>query len=158
MNMRIWPGRPYPLGATWDGAGVNFAIFSEHATKVELCLFDSHIAGGERLSFNPVFGSGGNAGQRDFANGRKKAAAVLRKTNAKDHGQIIADLTSFLIGRPCSFLGDFGAASWFSSANKAYNSGTKKAFRKGQVTPWAMTLACEVCFRQACMNSSPRNW
>ncbi len=39
--MRLWPGRPYPLGATWDGAGVNFALFSEHATKVELCLFDS---------------------------------------------------------------------------------------------------------------------
>ena len=39
--MRIWPGRPYPAGATWDGAGVNFALFSEHATKVELCLFDS---------------------------------------------------------------------------------------------------------------------
>ena len=39
--MRVWPGRPYPLGATWDGGGVNFAIFSEHATKVELCLFDS---------------------------------------------------------------------------------------------------------------------
>jgi glycogen operon protein len=39
--MRIWPGRPYPLGATWNGAGVNFALFSEHATKVELCLFDS---------------------------------------------------------------------------------------------------------------------
>ena len=34
------PGRPYPLGATWDGAGVNFALFSEHATAVELCLFD----------------------------------------------------------------------------------------------------------------------
>jgi isoamylase len=39
--MRIWTGQPYPLGATWDGAGVNFALFSEHATKVELCLFDS---------------------------------------------------------------------------------------------------------------------
>src|SRR4051812_2813337 len=39
--MRVWPGRPYPLGATFDGAGVNFAIFSEAATKVELCLFDS---------------------------------------------------------------------------------------------------------------------
>ncbi len=39
--MRTWPGRPYPLGATWDGGGVNFSIFSEHATKVELCLFDS---------------------------------------------------------------------------------------------------------------------
>ena len=39
--MRVWPGNPYPLGATWDGAGVNFALFAEHATKVELCLFDS---------------------------------------------------------------------------------------------------------------------
>ena len=39
MEMRT--GIPYPLGATWDGAGVNFAIFSEHATGVELCLFDS---------------------------------------------------------------------------------------------------------------------
>jgi isoamylase len=38
--MRIWPGRPYPLGATWDGAGVNFALFSENATAVDLCLFD----------------------------------------------------------------------------------------------------------------------
>lgn len=36
----IWPGKPYPLGATWDGQGVNFALFSEHATSVELCLFD----------------------------------------------------------------------------------------------------------------------
>ena len=39
MTMRIWPGRPYPLGATWDGTGVNFALFTEHATGVELCLF-----------------------------------------------------------------------------------------------------------------------
>jgi isoamylase len=42
--MRILPGRPYPLGATWDGAGVNFALFSENATKVELCLFESTAA------------------------------------------------------------------------------------------------------------------
>jgi glycogen operon protein len=35
------PGRPYPLGATWDGTGVNFALFSEHATAVDLCLFDA---------------------------------------------------------------------------------------------------------------------
>jgi glycogen operon protein len=40
-SIRVWPGRPYPLGATWDGLGVNFALFSEHATSVELCLFDS---------------------------------------------------------------------------------------------------------------------
>jgi glycogen operon protein len=38
--MRVWPGKPYPLGATWDGQGVNFALFSEHATAVDLCLFD----------------------------------------------------------------------------------------------------------------------
>jgi glycogen operon protein len=38
--LRTRPGRPYPLGATWDGAGVNFALFSDHATAVELCLFD----------------------------------------------------------------------------------------------------------------------
>ncbi len=39
MTLRIWPGRPYPLGASWDGTGVNFALFSEHASGVELCLF-----------------------------------------------------------------------------------------------------------------------
>ncbi len=36
----VWPGRPYPRGANWDGEGVNFALFSENAEKVELCLFD----------------------------------------------------------------------------------------------------------------------
>ena len=36
----VWPGRPYPLGANWDGEGVNFALFSERAEAVELCLFD----------------------------------------------------------------------------------------------------------------------
>ncbi len=40
MAHAVWPGRPYPLGATWDGEGVNFALFSEHAEDVALCLFD----------------------------------------------------------------------------------------------------------------------
>jgi isoamylase len=39
--MRLWPGTPYPLGATWDGAGTNFALFSEVAERVELCLRDA---------------------------------------------------------------------------------------------------------------------
>jgi glycogen operon protein len=39
--VRIWRGAPYPFGATWDGDGVNFALFSENATGVELCLFDA---------------------------------------------------------------------------------------------------------------------
>jgi isoamylase len=37
-----WPGKPFPLGATWDGEGTNFSLFSEHAEHVELCLFDEH--------------------------------------------------------------------------------------------------------------------
>jgi glycogen operon protein len=36
----VWPGKPFPHGATWDGEGVNFALFSEHAERVELCIFD----------------------------------------------------------------------------------------------------------------------
>jgi glycogen operon protein len=44
--MEVWPGAPYPLGATYDGVGTNFSLFSEPAERVELCLFDD--AGGER--------------------------------------------------------------------------------------------------------------
>src|SRR5581483_95571 len=39
--MQIWPGSRYPLGATYDGTGTNFALFSEVAERVELCLFDA---------------------------------------------------------------------------------------------------------------------
>ncbi|MBD0693003.1 glycogen debranching protein GlgX [Streptomyces sp. CBMA123] len=38
--MQVWPGKPYPLGATYDGAGTNFAVFSESADRIELCLLD----------------------------------------------------------------------------------------------------------------------
>jgi isoamylase len=52
--MRLWPGTPYPLGATWDGAGTNFALFSEVAGAVELCLVDD---GGEhRVELTEVDG------------------------------------------------------------------------------------------------------
>ena len=36
----VWPGVPFPRGANWDGEGVNFALFSENAERVELCIFD----------------------------------------------------------------------------------------------------------------------
>jgi isoamylase len=39
--LRIWPGKPYPLGASWDGVGTNFSVFSEVADRIELCLFDA---------------------------------------------------------------------------------------------------------------------
>ena len=41
MDRRCLLGKPYPLGATWDGTGVNFAVYSEHATRVDLCLYDA---------------------------------------------------------------------------------------------------------------------
>jgi isoamylase len=47
--MRVWPGSPSPLGATWDGEGTNFAVFSEHATAVDLCLF-SHRGDAEEAA------------------------------------------------------------------------------------------------------------
>jgi len=54
---QVWPGDPFPLGATWDGAGVNFSLFSENATRVELCLFDAadaeeRVELHERTAFN----------------------------------------------------------------------------------------------------------
>jgi isoamylase len=53
----VWPGRPYPLGAEWDGEGTNFSLFSEHAQRVELCLFDdadaeTRVDITERTAFN----------------------------------------------------------------------------------------------------------
>lgn len=43
-KLQVWPGEPYPLGATWDGKGVNFALFTEYAESVELCLFNDQDA------------------------------------------------------------------------------------------------------------------
>ncbi len=40
MPLAVWPGRPYPLGSTWGGEGIDLALFSEQAEEVELCLFD----------------------------------------------------------------------------------------------------------------------
>src|SRR5688572_19560118 len=46
-TIKVRPGVPYPLGATWDGGGVNFALFSENAIGVELCLFDDRDGNAE---------------------------------------------------------------------------------------------------------------
>src|ERR1035437_308973 len=54
--IEIWPGRPYPLGAAYDGGGTNFSLFSEVAEGVELCLFDD---GGseQRIALDEVYAS-----------------------------------------------------------------------------------------------------
>jgi isoamylase len=69
-----WPGAPFPLGATWDGNGTNFSLFSEHAERVELCLFDdegaeTRVALRERTAYNwhgylPGIGPGQRYGYR----------------------------------------------------------------------------------------------
>jgi isoamylase len=70
----IWPGRPFPLGAEWDGHGTNFSLFSENAERVELCLFDdeddeTRVELCERTAFNwhgylPGVGPGQRYGYR----------------------------------------------------------------------------------------------
>jgi glycogen operon protein len=72
----VWPGRPFALGATWDGQGTNFSIFSEHAEAVDLCLFDddgieTRIEVNARRAFNwhcylPGIGPGQRYGYRVY--------------------------------------------------------------------------------------------
>jgi isoamylase len=72
--VKVWPGQPFPLGPTWDGHGTNFSLFSEHAERVELCLFDEHdhetrVPLAERTAFNwhgylPDVGPGQRYGYR----------------------------------------------------------------------------------------------
>ena len=52
MDLKSLPGKSFPLGATWDGNGVNFTLYSENATAVELCLFDTDNEDKEFLKFN----------------------------------------------------------------------------------------------------------
>jgi isoamylase len=51
MSREVWPGKPFPLGATWDGHGTNFSLFSENAHGVQLCLYDADDAE-ERIDVN----------------------------------------------------------------------------------------------------------
>jgi isoamylase len=72
--MEVWPGKPFPLGPTWDGNGTNFALFSENAQRVELCFFDdedheTRIELTQREAFNwhcyvPGIGPGQRYGYR----------------------------------------------------------------------------------------------
>ncbi len=88
----VWPGRPFPLGATWDGAGTNFSLFSENGQRVELCLYDegdreTRIELTERTAYNwhcylPGVGPGQRYGYRvhgpyEPASGHRFNAAKL---------------------------------------------------------------------------------
>jgi len=125
--------------------GTNTALWrAREADEESLSLFQSHISPAARLSFNPLFGTGGNSGKRDFANGWARATGVIQKPpKGWKRETVNADLAAFLRGEPGVCLADYNAGCWFGAANKAFNSGTEKPFRDGQASPWGMALACE---------------
>ena len=145
-------------------SGEPLALWQAQAGEQNLRLFVAHAVPHGRVSFNPLLGSGGNAGRRDFAAGWKQAVDALatartsaetkpkvrRKTAAAADSNAASaidkrrsELQSLVQDEPVTWLVDkLGAGSWFSDATKLYNSGQTPS-REGQISPWAMALACE---------------
>jgi pullulanase/glycogen debranching enzyme len=112
--MTIWPGCPSPLGATLTDKEVNFAVFSEHATKVELCLFNSLDAPvqSQRIALpentNQVFG-----GSCDGSAYPRKPRRLSRSANGKVFRTgVMHDL------RPLSHLSDDPSKPTFCEATR----------------------------------------
>ena len=125
------------------------------AEERSLPAFGAHLALDGRVRMNPLLGTGGNAGKRDFAKGWQDAVHAIEKPPRKwSRVALNNDLEAFLSGGTCTCLGSFQAGSWFGAANKIYNHGNpsappdsprgrKQPYREGEVSPWAMALACE---------------
>jgi CRISPR-associated protein Csx17 len=149
-------------------SGVPFALWQAQAAEHLLEGFAAHVVPhGAGRSMNPILGKAGKIGQRDFAKGWQRAVDLLvppkpskpgknetpakksvrersdseaETTAAKRKG---AELKALLEGAPLSWLEkDLNGATWFSQANKLYNSG-QRAYRDGFLSPWLMILACE---------------
>jgi CRISPR-associated protein Csx17 len=141
---------------TDEKSGLPLALWQARAPEDLLPLFAAHAVPHARVSFNPLLGSGGNAGRRDFAAGWKKAVEALAsgsqpakgraKKNAKSAEPLDERkhaLKALLLGQPVTWMVEkLGAGSWFSEATKLYNSGQSTA-REGLISPWVMALACE---------------
>lgn len=139
-------------------SGTPLALWQSKAPEAQIQFFAAHTVPHARVSFNPLLGSGGNAGRRDFAAGWKKAVEALAtapkaakgrgKKAPQANGAASEDerrtaLRVLLRGEPTSWMVEkLAAGSWFSEATKLYNSGQSTA-REGQISPWAMVLACE---------------
>lgn len=137
-------------------SGAPLALWQADAQEDQLPLFAAHAVPHARVSFNPLLGSGGNAGRRDFAAGWQKAVDALAaaprpaKAGEKRKAKSAAPsderrnaLHALLLGHPVTWMVEkLAAGSWFSEATKLYNSGQSPA-REGQISPWAMALACE---------------
>lgn len=184
--------------ATKAKSGAPLALWQAEAQEPQLPFFAAHAVPHARVSFNPLLGSGGNAGKRDFSKGWLAAAHTLATTERQADEQYQAaikkaketcenaqakatskktrparekaiatadekhraavtaaeevrravvkpndDLRCLLLGLPTHREpSGFNGGSWFSDATKLYNSGQSPA-REGQISPWAMVLACE---------------
>lgn len=149
---------------TKQQSGEPLAMWQAEAGEEHLQMFAAHAVPHTRVDFNPLLGSGGNAGRRDFAagwkhavdalataptssskksKGRAKKAAVVDRDAAGGTDDRQRELQAYLLGQPATWLlKKLGAGSWFSDATKLYNSGQSPS-REGQISPWAMALACE---------------
>lgn len=124
-------------------SGAPLAAWQAQAAEEHLELLAAHVVARDRAHFNPLLGSGGNAGKRAFSDGWKNSIVELKQESGKATGQARKELGSLLMGEPVTWLLEkLNAASWFSDANKLYNSG-QSPYREGLVSPWAMVLACE---------------
>lgn len=124
-------------------SGAPLALWQASAPEALLALFAAHAVPHVRVSFNPLLGSGGNAGQRDFARGWSAAVKALAGTPKKGADPRRDSLSALLMGLPVDWVLDkLAAGSWFAHATKLYNSGQTPA-RDSQASPWEMALACE---------------
>lgn len=129
--------QPTPYERWWKGKKV-LGPERSTATLAQVRLLDCHIVSrGTRNVYNPVLGSGGNVGRRDFQ--QVAAACVALRSDAKAD----AWLEHTLWGRSDVNLPDLpSTGTWFAHANKAFNSGSAVA-REGQLSPWSFLLALE---------------
>jgi CRISPR-associated protein Csx17 len=128
--------------STKKKSGGPLALWQASAAEEGLELLSAHVVPAARISFNPLLGSGGNAGKRDFSDGWKRAIQAIAKEPPIEPLKR-SELKCLLLGDPVTWIVEkLNAASWFSDSNKLYNSG-QRPYREGAVSPWAMALACE---------------
>ena len=133
---KFLPGRPYPLGATWDGLGVNFALYSAHATRVELVLFDSPDADhpSHTIELPERTGPIWHGYTQDIRPGQLYGYRVygpydIDRGHRFNHNKVLLDPYAKAIGRPLS---------WDDSLfGYDYKTGDDMAFSTSDSAPYA---------------------